>query len=187
MQIQLMPMQTCDLIDISPKVSLWVTYHGELWKLIDLQRSGVRAKLQKDHPTNVPNATISEGFNPTWLLLFALKTDRKRKLPIHILRQMQTHIRRVHNLNITCNPWNYYSIHLPSILLINQSSSDGETPDFQPRGSAGPGAPWPESQESGAIVARFVLHLVVVDLRSVGHGGQWEDGPHTPCRKRTTR
>ena len=65
MQIQLMPMQTCDLIDISPKVSLWVTYHGELWKLIDLQRSGVRAKLQKDHPTNVPNATISEGFNPT--------------------------------------------------------------------------------------------------------------------------
>lgn len=121
MQIQLMPIQTCNLIDIISPLQ-WAIYQGELWKLIDLKRSGVRARLQKDHPTNFPTATISEGFNPTWLLLFCTHNCLKRNLPLHRLRQMQTHIQRVINFNITCNPWNYYSIHLPSILSINQSS-----------------------------------------------------------------
>lgn len=64
MQIQLMPIQTCNLIDIISPLQ-WAIYQGELWKLIDLKRSGVRARLQKDHPTNVPTATISECFNRT--------------------------------------------------------------------------------------------------------------------------
>lgn len=110
---------------------------------------------------------------------FALTTVWKRNLPIHILRQIHSHIRRVNNFNITCNPWNYYSIHLPST-----NHHHGETPDFQPKKVGDlTGAPRPESQESGAIVARFVLHLVVVDLSRSVTGGKWEDGTHTKQEK----